>query len=80
MKRTSEPGHLELKRDSRAWQTHSVHAASPGSSKPARVDQELYKQCVWVKPLVRCRVEFEEWTSGGNLRHAEFRELLPKAG
>jgi DNA ligase D-like protein (predicted ligase) len=45
-------------------------------SKSHPLDVELYRQCVWVKPRVRCVVEFEEWTRSGNLRHAEFRELV----
>lgn len=31
---------------------------------------------VWVKPELRCEVEFAEWTSAGRLRHAAFRQLL----
>ena len=35
---------------------------------------------VWVKPQVKCEVEFEERTHGGHLRHASFRQLLGRNG
>ncbi len=40
------------------------------------VDAEQFRKCVWVKPELRCEVEFEEWTRGGRLRHAAFRQLV----
>ncbi len=40
------------------------------------VDAEEMKRCVWVEPKVKCEVEFEEWTEGGRLRHAAFRQLV----
>ena len=37
---------------------------------------EKMRECVWVKPEVRCEVEFVDRTKGGRLRHAEFRRLV----
>jgi bifunctional non-homologous end joining protein LigD len=40
------------------------------------VDAKEMKRCVWVKPEIKCEVEFTEWTAGGRLRHAAFRQLV----
>jgi bifunctional non-homologous end joining protein LigD len=39
------------------------------------VNAEQMKQCVWVEPVQRCEIDFVEWTRGGHLRHAAFRDL-----
>ena len=43
---------------------------------PHALTEEVMRQCVWVKPVRRCEVEFVERTKGGRLRHAEFRRLI----
>ena len=48
----------------------------PGRS---AIDAEVMKSVVWVKPVREVEVEFVEWTSGGRLRHAAFRQLLGPA-
>jgi bifunctional non-homologous end joining protein LigD len=52
-----------------------VNLPEPNTRRGA-VDSEQMKQCVWVKPQVKCEVEFTEWTAGGRLRHAAFRQLV----
>lgn len=39
------------------------------------VDEKEFRKCVWVKPKLKCEVDFVEWTEGGRLRHAEFRKM-----
>ena len=48
----------------------------PGRS---AVDAEVMKTVVWVEPLREVEVEFVEWTAGGRLRHAAFRQLIGRA-
>ena len=43
---------------------------------PHALTAEKMRECVWVKPEVRCEVEFVERTKGGRLRHPEFRRLV----
>jgi bifunctional non-homologous end joining protein LigD len=52
-----------------------VNLPEAGERRGAVTVSEM-KRYVWVKPEVRCEVEFEEWTRGGRLRHAAFRQLV----
>jgi bifunctional non-homologous end joining protein LigD len=45
----------------------------PGRS---AVDAAVMKTVVWVRPVREVEVEFVEWTAGGKLRHAAFRQLI----
>jgi bifunctional non-homologous end joining protein LigD len=38
--------------------------------------EEDMEKCVWVKPEIVCRVQFTEWTAGGNLRHPRFVAVI----
>jgi bifunctional non-homologous end joining protein LigD len=42
------------------------------------VDAEEMKDCVWLRPVQQCEIDFVEWTRGGHLRHAAFRDLTPR--
>ncbi len=42
------------------------------------VDVEEMKDCVWLRPVQQCEVDFVEWTRGGHLRHAAFRALTDR--
>jgi hypothetical protein len=39
--------------------------------------KEDMAQCIWVKPMVTCRVGFVEWTDAGHLRHASYGAISP---
>jgi len=45
------------------------------SDRRGAVDVAEMKKCAWVRPQISCEVEFAEWTAGGRLRHAAFRQL-----
>jgi bifunctional non-homologous end joining protein LigD len=47
----------------------------PGKSKHP-LDAQAMKDCIWVKPMKSCEVEFIERTVSGKLRHAQFRKLV----
>lgn len=37
---------------------------------------EDMKKCIWLKPQTVCKVQFVEWTAGGNLRHPRFLGIV----
>jgi bifunctional non-homologous end joining protein LigD len=49
------------------------------SDRRAAISAADMKNYVWVRPQVWCKVEFAEWTAGGRLRHAAFRQLITTA-
>jgi DNA ligase D-like protein (predicted ligase) len=44
------------------------------------ITSDVMAQCVWTKPEQPCEIEFVERTRHRRLRHAEFRQLLPRDG
>ncbi len=46
------------------------------SDRRGAVDKTEMRRMKWVKPNVKCEVEFAEWTGGGRLRHASLRRLV----
>lgn len=52
-----------------------VNLPEPGKSGHGLTAEKM-KQCVWVRPELRCEVEFVERTRSGRLRHAVFRRMI----
>jgi bifunctional non-homologous end joining protein LigD len=48
------------------------------SKRRGAVDSEEMRECVWLRPVQVCEIEFVEWTRGGHLRHASFRQLADR--
>ena len=51
----------------------------PQKKRRGALDAAQMKQCIWVRPEIRCEMEFPEWTETGEIRgHGKFRQLLDR--
>ncbi len=64
--------HAAIKRFERP---HVPFTNLPEKKGSHRMDREKMQKVTWVKPKVVVEIAMNEWTSGGHLRHAEFRRI-----
>ncbi len=46
------------------------------STRRSAIVRSEMRRYVWVRPEVKCEIEFAEWTRDGRLRHASLRQLV----